>query len=319
MELSPVDKYRYLELTQNRKNNYDDHFKIVKGKLEGAYQKMMALIGNSAFSGIEMEAIWTVVQACLLPIITYGGETMENTTKNYNTANKLMDNIIKRILRIPKTTPRQALYIETGLLDPETIIKKNRISMEMRIKQGTNQTMKEIVNLTHKGCWAEQNKEIKEKMEVTEELTNESKYTIRKTLQQKARKMLKEKLEETAKDKSKMAYYYEGKNNWNTGNRSEYMKQLSRNQASIIFKARTRMLKIKGNYKNGNESLKCSICKDKEETQGHILEECEKINEIAPKVTKEMIFSEEIEMLKEVAQKIERRIGILENQTSTSL
>ena len=156
-----MDKYKYIGLTQNLKNNYDDHFKIVKGKLEGAYQKMMALIGNSAFSGIEMEAIWTVVQACLLPIITYGGETMENTTKNYNTANKLMDNIIKRILRIPKTTPRQALYIETGLLDPETIIKKNRISMEMRIKQGTNQTMKEIINLTHKGCWAEQNKEIK--------------------------------------------------------------------------------------------------------------------------------------------------------------
>ena len=71
------------------------------------------------------------------------------------------------------------------------------------------------------------------------------------------------------------------------------MIKLSRNQASIIFEARTRMLKIKDNYKNGNESLKCSICKDKEETQGHILEECENINEIAPNVTKELIFSAE--------------------------
>ena len=51
------------------------------------------------------------------------------------TTMKLMDNIIKRILKVPKSTPRQALYIETGLMDPETIIKKNRISMEARIKK----------------------------------------------------------------------------------------------------------------------------------------------------------------------------------------
>ena len=73
----------------------------------------------------------------------------------------ILDNILKKILKTPKSTPREALYIETGLLDPETIIKKNRISMEWRIKNGNNQTMKEILSLKHKGCWAEQNKQLK--------------------------------------------------------------------------------------------------------------------------------------------------------------
>ena len=35
--------------------------------------------------------------------------------------------------------------------------------MEIRIKKGTNQTMQEIVNLKHKGCWAERNVDIKKR------------------------------------------------------------------------------------------------------------------------------------------------------------
>ena len=35
--------------------------------------------------------------------------------------NRIMDNILKRILMVPQSTPREALYIETGLLDPEAI------------------------------------------------------------------------------------------------------------------------------------------------------------------------------------------------------
>ena len=318
MEIKPTETYKYLGLTQNFKNNHEDHLKLIKGKLEAAYQKMITLTGNSNFTGIEMETIWTVVQACLIPIITYGGETMETKETNYKTVNMLLDNILKRILKTPKSTPRQALYIETGLLDPETIIKKNRISMEIRIKKGDNQMMKEIINLKHEGCWATQNGKIKNEMKVLNSIMREnSRYKVKKELQEKSKLMLKQKLEETAKDKSKMKYYYEGKHDWATGKRARYLNKLTRNQASLIFKTRTRMLKVKGNYKNGHTKLECRLCKNQEETQKHVLEECKKINDMAPKVTKEMIFDEEPEILKGAAKTIELRMEILENETST--
>ena len=44
-----------------------------------------------------------------------------------------MNNILKRILMEPQSTPhhREALYIETGLLDPEAIrLKKLRVLMQ---------------------------------------------------------------------------------------------------------------------------------------------------------------------------------------------
>ena len=45
------------------------------------------------------------------------------------------------------------------------------------------------------------------------------------------------------------------------------MNELNRKQVSLIFKARTRMLKIKANYKNGNTDQKCRACKIAIETQ----------------------------------------------------
>ena len=65
------------------------------------------------------------------------------------------------------------------------------------------------------------------------------------------------------------------------------MNKLTRNQASLIFKARTRMLKVKSNYKNGNINLQCRICNKNEETQKHALEECEEINKNHQKVTQQ--------------------------------
>ena len=38
--------------------------------------------------------------------------------------NQIYDNILKRILQTPVTTPREVLYMETGLVDIETLIKK---------------------------------------------------------------------------------------------------------------------------------------------------------------------------------------------------
>ena len=56
------------------------------------------------------------------------------------------------------------------------------------------------------------------------------------------------------------------------------MRKLTRKQASTIFKARTRMLKVKCNYKNGYTDLTCRACKKEPETQKHILYECIKIH-----------------------------------------
>ena len=57
--------------------------------------------------------------------------------------------------------------------------------MEARIRKGNNETMKDIMELQHEGCWAMQNKQLKEKLQITEENLFESKYSLKKLIQQK--------------------------------------------------------------------------------------------------------------------------------------
>ena len=108
----------------------------------------------------------------------------------------------------------------------------------------------------------------------------------------------------------------EGKQTWAAGKRAKYLNRLTRNQASIIFTARTRMLKVKSNYKNGHKNLNCRLCGKNEETQQHILEECTILNKEIPTITKEMLFQESPEELKTVTINIEKRMEKLENQSN---
>ena len=82
----------------------------------------------------------------------------------------------------------------------------------------------------------------------------------------------KTQIEESAQGKSKMEYFLEYRGDWQPGKRAKYMNELTRKQTSLIFKARTRMLKVKGNYKNGHPNQTCRMCKSGDESQKHILE-----------------------------------------------
>ena len=87
---------------------------------------------------------------------------------------------------------------------------------------------------------------------------------IKSRVKLKSKEYFDRKTTETANEKSKMKFYKDNKiTNEKTTKRPSYMEELTRNQVSIIFKARTRMLKVKSNYKNGNTNLLCRLCKKK--------------------------------------------------------
>ena len=84
------------------------------------------------------------------------------------------------------------------------------------------------------------------------------------------------------------------------------MNELTRKETSLIFKARTRMFKVKANYKNGYQDLKCRMCKREDESQKHILEECLAIhNNESIRVPTHQLFNEDTGTLRKVAKKLE--------------
>ena len=138
----------------------------MNGKVEAAYQTIMTMTGNPEFNDIEMEIIWKLLETCIQSIMTYGGETWNTTKKEMQEINRSLDKIIKRILMTPPSTPREALYIETGLLDNEYTIARNRINMQTRLNRTQNKLIKAARESGNKGGWEEGTEETKTKMKI---------------------------------------------------------------------------------------------------------------------------------------------------------
>ena len=263
-----------------------------------------------------MGTIWESIESTVQAIITYSGEVWNPNKTETKEINRQLDNIIKRVLMVPQSTPREVLYMETGLLDAETILTKNRILMKSRLSDGPNETMKKLKDATHNGSWNEETTRKKREIGITEEDTRGKRQTVKSKVKKKITRYLKEKLIKDGTGKSKVQYLLRGiADKWEPGQRADYMRQMTRLQTSTVFKYRTRMLEVKNNFKNMYDNLTCRMCNKMEETQEHIMEECEVIHrDESLKTTREQVFTTDPSKLKEVVKKIDKVMAILQDR-----
>ena len=226
--------------------------------------------------------------------------------KELKELNKIQEHIIKRILMIPTTTPRESLYIETGLKDMKFYIDKNRLNMEKRIEKTKTNMITNILKSNAKKSWRQTTENTHAKNETNPDM---SKSDIEKKLDEQ----FKIRTNTTSLEKSKVKHLTDGIDEWNPGERQPYLSKLKRKEASIIFKLRNRMIKIKRNYKNAYTNLTCRGCNANEETQQHVLEDCTGIHmEDNTKVHRHEYFTDDIDMLRTTTKKLETILARLE-------
>ena len=194
-KLEYTKTYKYLGETLNTKGNFDDHIPELKRKTEAAYQTILAVMGNQQFSKIELETAWKLLEACIQPIITYGGETWKTNKREQKALNQLQENIIRRILMVPQTTPIETLYIETGIIDINTIAMKNRINMEQRLNKPKNhqRLTTKVMKAKIKDGWLETTEKMKQNLNEN----NINKNTINKQFKERITKQAEGKNENT--------------------------------------------------------------------------------------------------------------------------
>lgn len=77
------------------------------------------------------------------------------------------------------------------------------------------------------------------------------------------------------------------------------MNKMTRRECALnIFAIRSRMMKVKGNYKNKYTDLTCRWCKNAPETQEHIMKECVEFKQITGDNTYETQFEDNNEATK---------------------
>ena len=62
-----VSKYKYLAEMINNKGNLTDHITEIEKKVKGATATIIAATGSKELKGIEIQAIWQMVDAIIIP------------------------------------------------------------------------------------------------------------------------------------------------------------------------------------------------------------------------------------------------------------
>ena len=308
--MDQTDTYKYLGMTMNNKGNLDDHIKKLRGKTEVALQTILTLASNDEFHNIEMATIWRLYHSCIIPIMTYGAETWTPTQKELNQIQKIRDNTLKRILRTPITTPSEILTAETGIWDIETLMWKKQITYYHKIISITdkNSTLYKCAT-DPKNPWNKQIHQTLSTLKTTDEqLLAMSPYQLKRQITDRLRDHQMGKIYKAAENKSKVRDYICNKTRKSVAKKPCYMDTMNRTSCSNIFKTRSRMLNIKGNYKNKHPDLKCRWCKQKPETQTHILKECPNFKEITQFTKHSTYYSDKDSEHKEAALKLSQII-----------
>ncbi len=127
---------------------------------------------------IDMETTWKLIEACVLPIILYAAETWNNNKEITEAVNRILDNIIKRTIQTPTCTPRETLYMETGILDIEHGAKKKQILMKHRIHDNASELMQTAINAGIKGGWKERTDKLEQELNIQPQIIpNQKKHS----------------------------------------------------------------------------------------------------------------------------------------------
>ncbi len=98
------------------------------------YQAIIAIGGNRNFKGIQLEAMWEMMESCIISIVIYSMDACNPIKAELKNANGIMEHIITWILMASPTTPMEQLYIEMDLLDMEgQLYKQTRINYPNRV------------------------------------------------------------------------------------------------------------------------------------------------------------------------------------------
>ena len=297
MIIKECENYKYLGLWYNKQGNWTTHLKKLKGRCEEAIQTILFLTQDYKIKGIEMKTIWTMIDTFLLPIILYGTETMTMTKTEMDDFNALLANTIKRILGVPTSTPNDSILIETGYKPLINIIEERRLLYEQKIINYPEENLTKQIYNEENNYWKKENEALKKKLEIDSNLMLHNKARLKKRIRFMQDILWKSNINETITMKSKINYLVRNTKR-NITKRPKYMEELTCREAKNILIYRTRMMKVKENYKNNYSNMTCRWCKLENESQNHILEECEEFPIKGHGIKTSDIFNEDHHKLK---------------------
>ena len=253
----------------------------------GITRKILTLLDGIPFGQSHFEAGVLLRNSLLASSMLFNSEAWYNLSKAELDLLETVDlTLLRGILKAPKSTPKEMLFLELGVLPFREIIRKRRLSFLWYILNEKKDSMiykffeSQNRNRTHKDWITTVCSDI-------EELGLNLDFDgIRKMKKDAFMNLVKIKIEaKTLKfmEKSKEGHSKVRNLSHNTLKIQSYLMpskiKKNKEECQLIFKLRAKVTEVKMNTKGKYENFDCESCKIEDETQEHVLK-CEEILKI---------------------------------------
>ena len=268
-------------------NKYDENIEDRKSSINGIVAEIRYIM-NEAQEDIEIQAAKQYHEGIVVAKLLYNCETWTNLTKkNIEDLEKIQNNSIKRLLRIPFSTPSLGLLYELGIPSINAAIHIKKLAYLHKLQQSDK-------SLAHKVL--QQQKELLSNHFLKETTDLLKKYQLTEDLDE-IKKLSKEKWKNISKkavlnhDRAEMESWCRNSTKCRnlvpngSKNQESYINMIDSPSAKVLLLERLNMTDVKDNY-HGNyreSSLHCNLCDETTETTMHLLK-CSALATTTPEI-----------------------------------
>ena len=277
MEEKSDEKYLGDVISKDGRNLKNIQSRVGKGT--GIVRKILTILDGIPFGKYHFEAGVILRNSLLVSSMLFNSEAWYNVTKAELELIETVDLMLLRgILKAPKSTPKEMLFLELGVIPFREIIRKRRLGfLHYILHENENSMISKVFesqrrNKTPKDWVTTVLSDLKEvNLDLTfEDIRKMKKETFMNTIKRKIEYKSLKYLEEIKQKHSKVE-----KLKHNVLQMQPYLMpndgKIKKEECQIIFQLRSKVTDLKMNQKNRYESYECGGCGKEDESQDHVL------------------------------------------------
>ena len=133
MSVPTTNSYKYLGQLTEKKGSLKLHIQSRTQSSEANARNIMCLAKDSVMNRVKITVMLQLYQKCVVPAPIHRAETWQNYQDYSKQMEEINYNNIRRILKVPSSTPLPALLMETGIFNIEQIVHQKKLGFYLRI------------------------------------------------------------------------------------------------------------------------------------------------------------------------------------------
>ena len=261
-ELEIVTDHTYLGTIVSEKGREKDMQQRIKD-CNGVLNEIVEVSNNSGIGCIRLRFVRLLTESCFKSKFKYGCEVWDLLKKaEKEKMNKMIPNMIKRVLELPRSTPTNAIQHDFGIVDLNLEIEMERILLTLKVlNMDENRIVKKLlVKMLEKDvpgfCQTVRKGMVEFGVDIGMfEGVIDRRKKMKDIVVQMQSRLLVERMSLASKtDNMLLGFSFDGKV-------KDYLLELPFQEARIVFMFRSRMFPTRTNFPNRwSKSLKCKYC-----------------------------------------------------------